>query len=135
MTEAERLDLVREFIAAEMTKPYVKGVTCCGATADRWVRRLTGFSPVTAAGRYLQNADDAEAILAEPQGLLITINRIARAAGFKKTANPTPGDIGIVAHNDVLYPGLHAGTIWFSRHSTGAIAVPIERFWKAWHIE
>jgi hypothetical protein len=135
MTEAECLQTVRDFIASEMTKPYEKGVTCCGATVDKWVRRLTGFSPLRAAGRQLRDADDAAAILSEPQSFVVTVNRVARAAGFKKTRTPIPGDVGIIAHNDILYPAIHAGNIWFSRHSTGAIAIPIDRYWKAWRIE
>ncbi|RWO08237.1 hypothetical protein [Mesorhizobium sp.] len=135
MTEAERMEAVRGFIAVEMLKPYEKGVTCCGATVDKWVRRLTGFSPLAAAGRQLRDAEDAIAILSEPQSFVVTVNRVARSAGFKKTREPIPGDVGIVAHNDILYPAVHAGNIWFSRHSTGAIAIPIERYWKAWRIE
>lgn len=135
MTEEERLEAVRYFMAEEMRKPYEKGVTCCGATVDKWVRRITGFSPLAAAGRQLRDAEDSAAILAEPQSFVVTVNRVARAAGFKKTRTPIPGDVGIIANNDILYPAIHAGGFWFSRHETGAIAIPIERYWKAWRIE
>lgn len=134
MTEAERLEAVRDFIASEMQKPYEKGVTCCGATADRWVRRLTGFSPVAAAGRQLRNAEDVAAIVTVPESFAVVFNRIARAGGFKKTTAPIAGDVALTFHGDVMFPAIHAGTFWFTRHESGALALPIARYWKAWRI-
>ncbi|MBZ9888131.1 hypothetical protein LB559_09285 [Mesorhizobium sp. BR1-1-3] len=135
MTEAERLEAVREYIACEMTRPYEKGVTDCGGTIDRWVLRASGVSPVTAFGKQLRNATDAAEWLEVPQMFAVLVNRAARAGGFKKTAKPVPGDIGLIINEKgVLAPAIHAGDYWFTRHETGALAVPIEQFWKAWSV-
>jgi hypothetical protein len=135
MTEAERLAAVRDYIAAEMLRPYEKGVTDCGGTIDRWVQRMAGVSPVAAAARQLRNAEDAAEWLAVPQMFAVLVNRAARAGGFKATATPMPGDVGLVVNEKgVMCPAIHAGDCWFSRHETGALAVPIHKFWKAWSV-
>jgi hypothetical protein len=135
MTEAERLAAVRDYIAAEMCRPYEKGVTDCGATIDRWVTRLSGVSPVSAFGRRLRNAEDASEWLAVPQMFVVLVNRAARAGGFKKTVNPIPGDVGLIVNdNGIVAPAIHAGDCWWTRHSTGALAVPLDKFWKAWSV-
>lgn len=135
MTEAERLAAVLDYIAFEMERPYEKGVTDCGGTVDRWVMRLAGVSPVTAFGRQLRNAEDAAEWLAVPQMFVVLVNRAARAGGFKKTANPIPGDIGLIVNErGVIAPAIHAGDYWFTRHETGALAVPIDKYWKAWSV-
>lgn len=136
MTEAERLAAVRDYIAFEMERPYEKGITDCGGTIDRWVRRLAGVSPVSAFGRQLRNEEDAAEWLAVPQMFVVLINRAARAGGFKKTKTPIPGDVGlIISEKGVITPAIHAGEFWFSRHETGALSAPISKFWKAWRVE
>lgn len=135
MTEAERLAAVRDYIAAEMLRPYEKGVTDCGGTIDRWVQKAAGVSPVSAFGRQLRNAEDAAEWLAVPQMFAVLVNRAARAGGFKKTAAPEPGDVGLVINEKgVMAPAIHAGDCWFTRHETGALAVPLDKFWKAWSV-
>ncbi|TIN83095.1 hypothetical protein [Mesorhizobium sp.] len=136
MTEAERLAAVRDYIAFEMERPYEKGVTDCGGTVDRWVRRLAGFSPISAANRQLRNAEDAAEWLSVPQAFAVLVNRVARAGGFKRTTAPIAGDVGLILNEKgVMAPAIHAGDFWFSRHETGALAVPNDKFWKAWRIE
>lgn len=136
MTEAERLAAVKEYIATEMARPYEKGITDCGGTIDRWVMRMAGVSPVSAFGRQLRNAEDAAEWLAVPQMFVVLINRAARAGGFKKTAAPIAGDVGLIANEKgVIAPAIHAGDCWFTRHETGALAVPLDKFWKAWRVE
>lgn len=135
MTEAERLAAVRDYIATEMQRPYEKGVTDCGGMIDRWVAKLSGVSPVTAFGRQLRNAEDTVEWLAVPQMFVVMVNRAARAGGFKKTANPIPGDVGLIVNDkSVMAPAIHAGDYWFTRHETGAFTVPINKFWKAWSV-
>ncbi|TPI39316.1 hypothetical protein FJW07_14150 [Mesorhizobium sp. B3-1-9] len=135
MTEAERLHAVRDYIAAEMQRPYEKGVTDCGGTIDRWVRQIAGVSPVSAFGRQLRNAEDTAEWVAVPQMFAVLVNRAARAGGFKKTKTPIAGDVGLIfTDKGVMAPAIHAGDSWFTRHDTGAIAVPIDRFWKAWSV-
>jgi hypothetical protein len=135
VTEAERLQAVRDYIAAEMQRPYQKGVTDCGGTIDRWVRLLSGVSPVTAFGKQLRNAQDAAEWMVVPQMFVVMVNRAARAGGFKKTTAPIAGDVGLVfPDKGLICPAIHAGDCWFSRHETGALAVPIDRFWKAWSV-
>lgn len=135
MTEAGRLAAVLDYIAAEMKRPYEKGVTDCGGTIDRWVMQASGISPVSAFGKQLRNAADAAEWLEVPQMFAVLVNRAARAGGFKKTANPVPGDIGLIVNEKgVLAPAIHAGNYWFTRHETGALAVPIDKFWKAWSV-
>ncbi|MER9135109.1 hypothetical protein NKI20_02200 [Mesorhizobium sp. M0830] len=135
MTESERLAAVRDYIAFEMERPYEKGVTDCGGTVDRWVQRMAGVSPVSAFGRQLRNAVDAAEWLAVPQMFAVLINRAARAGGFRKTMAPIAGDVGLIVNEKgVMCPAIHAGDFWFARHETGAIAVPIDRFWKAWSV-
>lgn len=136
MTEVERLRAVRDYIALEMQRPYEKGLTDCGGTIDRWVRQITGISPVSAFGRQLRNADDAAEWLSVPQNFAVLVNRAARAGGFKKTTSPTAGDVALIINEKgVMTPAIHAGDMWFSRHETGAIAVPLDKFWKAWRVE
>lgn len=135
MTKAARLDSVRAYISSEMERPYEKGVTDCGGTIDRWVTQASGVSPVTAFGKQLRNATDAAEWLEVPQMFAVLVNRAARAGGFKKTTNPVPGDIGLIINEKgVLAPAIHAGEFWFTRHETGALAVPIDKFWKAWSV-
>lgn len=138
MNETDRLAAVRDFISFEMERPYEKGVTDCGATVDRWIVRIAGFSALAAAGRQLRNKEDAEALLAERGGLAVVVNRIMRAAGFRKTKTPQPGDVGLIisaAAGGHICPAIHAGKFWFSRYEDGAISVPTDKFWCAWRIE
>lgn len=135
MTPAERLAAVREYIACEMERPYEKGVTDCAGTVDRWVIRLAGFSPVIALGKRLRNAEDAAELMSLHRSFVVLVSRVAAAGGFKKTKSPVVGDVGLIINEKgILCPAIHAGDCWFSRHETGALAVPLDKFLRAWSI-
>lgn len=135
MTEAERLVAVRDYIALEMERPYAKGVTDCAGTVDRWILKLAGFSPVVALGKRLSNAEDAAELMSLHRSFIVLVSRVATAGGFKKTKTPVVGDVGLIINEKgILCPAIHAGDCWFSRHETGALAVTLDRFLRAWSI-
>lgn len=121
------------FIAAEMEKPFRWGETDCASTADRWVRQITGLSPLARFGRVHRNEPDGRQWLAETP-LPIAVNRVMRIAGFTKTTEPQLGDVGLVPCNDQLCVAIRAARFWFSRNEAGLIGVPLNDFWKAWRV-
>ena len=125
---------ITEFVAAEVAKPFAWGDTDCASTADRWVQHVRGISPMAVYGRKHTNRDEALAWLAEPGGVSVAFNRIMRAAGFEKTTDPQPGDLGLVLFGPRACVAIHTGTIWFSRHEDGLVGAPLENVWKAWKI-
>lgn len=120
------------FIAAEMEKPFRIGETDCVGTADRWVRSLTGFSPLASFGRLIRNDFDAKEWLSEPGGIAIGVNRVMRHCGFKRTATPRPGDIGLIVHGGFVSVAINTGKGWFFRDVNGFGMTPSA--WKAWDI-
>lgn len=126
---------VDEFITAELSRPFSWGKSDCAAMADRWVQAVAGFSPMDLFGR--RHRDEAEALewLREPGSIAVAVNRVMRAAGFKKTAEPRIGDVGLVFHEGRLCVAILAGSVWICRDEAGLIGVPPAALWKAWRIE
>jgi hypothetical protein len=125
---------VAKFIAAEMEKPFAFASTDCCATADRWAAAVLGFSPLRRYGRDYANDSGAQEWLGEPGSIAVAVNRVMRASGLRKTADPQPGDIGLIVRNRKLCLAIHTGTMWFSRDANGFIGAPLTAVWKAWKI-
>jgi|SRR5690606_10530830 len=124
---------IQDFIAAEAEKPFRWGETDCVSTAARWLKIKTGkdFIPIIAA---YETAEDAERALSDFGGLAVAVNRVMRAAGFSKTEDPQPGDVGLVIHGGKLCVAVNSGRYWFSHDENGLIGAPLNAVWKAWSI-
>jgi hypothetical protein len=128
--------MVQDFIAAELARPFTWGKSDCAAMADRWVQATCGFSPLDTFGRRYRDETEARQWLAEPGSIAVAVNRVMRAAGFKKTAKPRTGDVGLVFHEGRLCVAILApGSVWVFRDEAGLIGVPPAHAWKAWRIE
>lgn len=124
--------LLREFIAAELARPNYPGACC--RIADNWVMTALCFSPLRKAGRDYVTEKDVEAWLAEPGGIAVAVNRVMRKSGFKKTANPQVGDVGLVFHKRRLAMAIRTPAGWLSRDDNGMFVAPLSATWKAWSI-
>jgi hypothetical protein len=124
---------VKDFIAAEVEKPFRWGETDCVSTAARWVQIHAGIDLLPAVGTY-STAEEAERALSELGGLAVAVNRVMRKAGFQKAEAPQPGDIGLVVHAGKLCLAVHGGGFWFSHDEAGLIGAPLSAVWKAWSI-
>ncbi len=126
---------VDEFIRAEVSRPFAWGETDCASTADRWVRLIAGFSPMAAYGRKHGGEDDARAWLQEPGGIAVAMNRVMRKAGFVKTKDPQPGDIGLLLlDRQTMAVAILGSRMWFAPAENGTHSRPPAHFWKAWKI-
>jgi hypothetical protein len=135
-TEKPVEELLADFIKGECARPFAYGFSDCGSTADRWVRRALGFSPMAVYGMAYSGPTEAEAWLRQPGGLAVAFNRVMRASGLRRTKEPRPGDIGLVfAGQGRLAVAIHAGRCWFSHDEHGLIAAPLDAVWKAWSVE
>jgi len=65
----------------------------------------------------------------------VAVNRVMRGAGFPKTNDPKPGDVGLIVHNGKLCVAVNTGECWFSHDENGLIGAPLNAVWKAWSIE
>ena len=124
---------VSEFVATESRRPFDWGVTDCASTVDRWVRSVTGISPLDSYGRRYASEAEAKAWLAEAN-LAVLMNRCMRAAGFKKTLSPQAGDVGLVFSDGRLCAAIFTGSMWFSHDIGGVIGAPEGAMWKAWRV-
>lgn len=122
------------FIATEMEKPFRWGETDCASTADRWARLLIGYSPLHCFGRIYSGEGAAREWLSEPGGIAVAMNRVMRRSGFKRTAAPRAGDVGLVIHDGRASVAINTGKIWFSRDVNGFVGMPLTSHWKAWDI-
>ncbi len=125
---------VDEFVAAEAARPFEWGVSDCASTCDRWVAHATGVSPLDVYGRRHDSEAEAEAWLAEAN-LAVLMNRAMRAAGFKKTRDPQPGDVGLIVVAGKLCAAIFTGRLWFSHDAAGVVGAPPGTVWKAWGVE
>lgn len=125
---------IREYIAAEMLKPFLAGQTDCANTADRWFAIRRGFSPLERFGRQVRDAADMSKWLAESGGLLRGLARVARANGVAETTKPEAGDIGIVMVGRRACVALYNGETWWSRDEDGYIVTDDTYRYKAWSV-
>lgn len=122
------------FIAREAAQPFAYGSHDCATTADKWVKEVTGFSPMARFGRVYTKQIEAEEWLSEPGSLAVAINRVMRKCGLKKTGKPRKGDVGLIVWKDKVFVAIHAGDGWFSRAPDGLIIAPLTAWRKAWRI-
>lgn len=125
---------IDEYVRVEMARPFAWGETDCASTADRWVRHVTGMSPMATFGRHHKDEAEARQWLSEPGSIAVAVNRVMRKSGFQKTSTPQPGDVGLVVHKDRLCMAIFTGTVWFSRDEDGLIGAPVGSDWKAWRV-
>jgi hypothetical protein len=125
---------IASYIRTESARPFRWAETDCAATIDRWIQSATGISPLRTFGRVHRCEAEARAWLDEPGGFPVAVNRVMRAAGFRKTPDARLGDVGLIFHKQQLCLAIHAGRFWFSRNETGLIGAPLAACWKAWRI-
>ncbi len=126
---------VDDFIREEAAQPFVWGRTDCASTADRWVRLATGRSPMAVYGRKHGNEEEARSWLLQPGGIAVAMNRVMRSAGFRRTVEPVPGDVGLVLLDpQTIAVAIRGGAMWFAHSEAGAHGLPVAHFWKAWKI-
>lgn len=123
---------IEEFVRREASLPPYPGACC--RMVDRWFVERCGFSALARFGRDFKTDEDVKCWLAEPGGIAVAVNRVMRAAGFKKTSQPSAGDVGLAFHGERLCMALHVGTQWLSRDENGLIGLPLANVWKAWKV-
>lgn len=123
---------VQEFIRTEMARANEPGACC--RIADRWFRRCKGFSALENFGRPIASQADVDEWLDERGGIAVGVNRVMRAAGCRKTAEPSIGDVGLIVWNDLVYMAINGGSHWFSRGDDGFVMAPAESARAAWSL-
>jgi len=123
---------IEEFVQREASLPPYPGACC--RMVDRWLVERCGFSALARFGRDFDTDDDVARWLAEPGGIAVAVNRVMRAAGFKKTKEPLAGDVGLVFRGPLLCMSIHAGKQWVSRDESGLVGLPLAHVWKAWSL-
>lgn len=125
---------IEEFVRREAAMPFCYGTHDCCTTADKWVRERLGFSPLQRYGRPYTSPAEAQTWLSEFGGIAVAVNRVMRASGLKKTAQPEPGDVGLVIWRETIFMAVLTKHGWFSRSPEGLIMAPPNAAWKAWSI-
>lgn len=125
-----------EFIRSEIEKPFVWGETDCCSTANRWVHKVTGKSPLDIYGRKHSNEEGARKWLSENGGIVTAINNVMKSAEIPETKRPFCGDIGIIIiYENMACMALNTKNSWFTRNESGIIVAPhTVHVLKAWKI-
>lgn len=123
---------VSEFLETERKRPFEWGTTDCATTADRWVKTRRGFSPLERYGRTITDEETGRAWLSE--GGLADMPKIMRRSRIRMTFFPLPGDIGLIAVNNVACVAIFDGALWHSRDADGFIAADPSHCARAWRI-
>lgn len=120
---------LKEFIKQEINKPFIWGETDCCSTTDRWVKNLTGFSPLENFGRKASPEWLGEKGIVKP--VVKVINKFKL---LKKTSYPKAGDIGLILMpNNICALSIKTEKFWFVRNESGIIGAPIEtQILRAW---
>ena len=123
---------VQEFIRREASLPPYPGACC--RMIDHWFVARLGFSALVRFGRDFETDEDVKQWLAEPGGIAVAVNRVMRAAGFRKTNEPGAGDVALIIHRGRICMALNDGSRWVSRDDQGMIGVPLGSPCKAWKL-
>lgn len=121
-------------MAAEMRNAFAwEDRRDCVHTADRWCA-LAGPSFVAASGVDFASEKEAEN-MAHRRPMPIWVSRGMRAAGYRRTAEPKPGDVGIVASGEMLACAIRGSLGWLFRTEAGVTCFgPHARVLAAWSV-
>jgi len=125
---------VTEFIAREMTKPFLPGDTDCANTADRWFAERRGFSAMAAYGRKVRDAADMDVWLSEPGSIVRGMRQVMEANSCARTDTPVPGDIGLIILGMRACIAIFTDDGWWSRDADGFITADDEYRHIAWSV-
>lgn len=121
-----------QFIAKEIRRPLIWGVTDCAATVDRWIFEATGISPAEATGQIWHDEIEGERLLAT-WALPIRLARGCRRLGLDRTRDYRDGDVGAIAVGHLATCGIRYMGAWHFR-DVGWCSVPIARVLMAWRV-
>ncbi len=117
-----------------MAAPFAYGKSDCCTTANNWIAREAGVSPLAIAGYDFQNKSQAECAMSANGGIAKATIRAMRRAGLRRTKSPRAGDIGVVEMLGRVCVAIFDGKVWFARDECGAIADARARVVAAWRI-
>lgn len=123
---------VEQFIAHEVRRPLIWGVTDCAATFDRWVYEVTGVSPAAASGQIWRDEETGRALLG-CRALPLRVARGMRAIGIRSVSRCDDGDVAAVAFGDYVTCPIFLGGLWHFRGPLGRYnSYPNGRVLMAW---
>lgn len=91
------------FIADLARKPFCWADLNCGLPMADWWQANHGFDPAADLRGVVEDAAQAEKLIADHGGLVALVERIATRAGAARSAGDKPGDFGVVEAGGVQY--------------------------------
>lgn len=124
---------VSDYIAAEMDRPFLPGVTDCATTADRWFKIRCGWSPMEEYGRLVVDEARMDEWKKEPGGIVRGMKNVMRNVPRRRDRY-VPGDVGIIAVEQKVCIAIRDVENWWSRDYDGFIVANDEYVFAAWKV-
>ena len=122
------------FLETMAARRFADGVHDCVLTVADWVLTCTGQDPAAPfRGRY-RTALGRERLLRRLGGLDVVMRDGAARVGLTATADPRPGDVGLILHRGQSLAAICIGSTWAVQSSEGLTALSPERVVTAWSV-
>lgn len=108
------------YLRTEAGRPYVFGVSDCVMLVAGWIERRRGVDPAAFCRGY--DVEQAEAWLRELGPFPRAMGRVLRRAGLLLTTDPAPGDVAVIAFNNVAHAAIRTERGWVTRLEPGGIS-------------
>lgn len=128
------MDLTR-FLVGYTARPFRWGQDDCSLIlADWWQANHDNDPARELRGAYSDRASKT-ALLADRGGLILLVERLARAAGAPPTETPQRGDLGLIHAGEEPIGGICCGGgFWAIRNEQGIGFLKDPRIVKAWKV-
>lgn len=134
-TNADRIALLQEYVAASQSTPVIWGVSDCTAFAAGWVEKATGIS-IPRLATY-SSKQEAHAIIERMGGLdNIWSEALGKVGVCERYSSPQVGDVAILETMRFGCVGVIVAQdqIAILRTDTGTIFLRPRQFMKIWAI-
>jgi hypothetical protein len=126
-SQPDKSKALADYLRLQAALPFVLGKSdCCCFIAD-WVREQRGVDPMAYCRGGYADERGAGALLSGYGGLPRAVGRALRRSGAAMTRDPQPGDIAVVAVNDVAACAIRTERRWALRLDDGMALLPLDR--------
>lgn len=122
--------MLDDYLAAAMAAPWRWGQMDCCMFAARWIEAATGYAGLVQNGARYADARGALRIIRRAGGLVPLVDLEMQRGGFRRTASPEAGDIGVIATGgagDLAIAGASVvicyGPRWVGRSEHGLVVL------------
>lgn len=119
-----------EFVMASLARPFRLGHSDCVTLVEAWIIERSGRSALGALG--WDHATRFAEAATSPLRYALRVGRAMRRAGFRRTAKPQSGDVGLVVLNNRLVVAIRGASAWHGRAEGGLIGGrgPVLAAWR-----